>query len=939
VDDRPPDARPSTALPPDDPIGLELKAALQPGYLLVRQLGQGGMGSVYLARDPALKRSVAVKVLLPELAKDATSRARFQREAQAVAAVSHPSVIGIYSVGELPGGVPYFVMQYVEGRSFEARLEADGPLGVREARRVLGEVAAALAAAHKRGIVHRDIKPANILQDEETGRAVVSDFGIAAVQSAEAAASPRLTQTGMSPGTPTHMAPEQLLGEAVDAKTDIYSFGILAYELLTGAGPFKITNPQEAVAAHLRDTPALLSTLRPEIEPDLEHLVASCLAKTPGERPTAEQIAQRLLPGEHVLLEWPPPGMDRIAGALPKFGRRLALAGLLFALSVLALLGRDLETDRGLPLWGLGAGVLLGFGALMAASSAAFKALRRTRRLARQGYRWGTILEAMVDARGDTGALIGGGREYALLPPATRGRLRALRMVRGAAWFLAGTLPLPLLLLAVRLGASGIVGPGPGLLVVLVPILLVASVTLLLGRNEDRSVSRQRAPRSSGKTKEPVTLRPVVEAWTTSLDSASGEQFAGGRAPPAGLMRALASTLLYATIIGSVVVIPVVLMVPMGAVLSAVSRPHFSSTFRRIRTAEVGRRYPVVIDASIGPDSAGRALHSLLLAGVRLAEPGLRAAGTPLPPGWDSSLGSNPFGRGFVGQQDSLLRRAARGALTPAERRYLSARAEHPVTALLRAVAHARAVEIIGTRWRQGELDSAAYWTLPIPKLGWVRDLAMEHTGVAALRLAEGRRPDAETALREEIAFGIALMDHGTFMVETLVGAAIASNGRERLETFYTLTGREADAAVLRAARESAIARAEREEAALERLTAGLNSAAESHAIQRAMLTDTTLPRSVRWDFVQNAVVEPCLQARSLMFGPSPAWQSALAGFRKDAVRSAADSAYYRVITRGLARSPADAGSSIVGAIAGAIGTALGTPNLAACARTLGMNN
>src|SRR5262245_5679598 len=203
-----------------------LEKALSPSYTLVKRLGSGGMGAVYLARDPVLKRLVAVKVMAPMLAADADARARFEREAQSVASISHPNVVSVYSVGELENGVPYLVMQYIEGETMAERLQKDGPLDARSAKRVLGEVSSALAAAHRKGIIHRDIKPANILWDEDTGRAMVTDFGIAAVlERGDEREAVKITHTGTAIGTPAYMSPEQLLAEPVTEKTDIYSLG------------------------------------------------------------------------------------------------------------------------------------------------------------------------------------------------------------------------------------------------------------------------------------------------------------------------------------------------------------------------------------------------------------------------------------------------------------------------------------------------------------------------------------------------------------------------------------------------------------------------------------------------------------------------------------------------------------------------------------------
>src|SRR5688572_9377106 len=201
---------PAEVDPEEKSFARLLTQALAPSFVLVKRLGAGGMGAVYLARDPVLRRLVAVKVLAPHLATDPEARARFEREGQAVAAISHPNVVAVHSVGELENGVPYIVMQYIEGRTMADRLKDDGPLDARSAKHVIGEVASALAAAHKKGIIHRDIKPANILLDEDTGRTMVTDFGIAAVKQhgEDKGAQVDLTQAGTTVGTPAYMSPE-----------------------------------------------------------------------------------------------------------------------------------------------------------------------------------------------------------------------------------------------------------------------------------------------------------------------------------------------------------------------------------------------------------------------------------------------------------------------------------------------------------------------------------------------------------------------------------------------------------------------------------------------------------------------------------------------------------------------------------------------------------
>ena len=228
------------ATPAAQAIADELRGALAPGIQVLRPLGAGAMGLVFLGRDPLLKRFVAVKVLSPQLAGDSIARARFVRESEASAAVTHPNVAAIYVVGELPGsGTPYYVMQFIEGRSLAEEIAGGGATSELRAKRMIGEIASALEAAHARGLVHRDMKPANIMIEAESDRPVVLDFGISAVLQRDGMpADARLTSAGSYVGTPTYMSPEQAVGEPVTGQSDVYGLGLIAFELLSGRPPF-----------------------------------------------------------------------------------------------------------------------------------------------------------------------------------------------------------------------------------------------------------------------------------------------------------------------------------------------------------------------------------------------------------------------------------------------------------------------------------------------------------------------------------------------------------------------------------------------------------------------------------------------------------------------------------------------------------------------------
>ena len=276
-----------------------LQATLGPDYVIERELGGGGMSRVFVAHDRALGRRIVVKVLPPELAAT-VSVERFKREIVLVAGLQHPHVVGVLSAGETDG-LPYFVMPFVEGESLRTRLQRGGPLPVRETVSILKDVARALAFAHERGIVHRDIKPDNVLL--AGGSATVTDFGVAKALSTARQSDASTTTTGgtltligTSLGTPAYMAPEQAAADPdTDHRADIYAFGIMAYEMLTGASPFQSKTPQALLAAHLTEVPPALDTIDPAVPPRLAMLVARCLEKERENRPqSAREIVDAL---------------------------------------------------------------------------------------------------------------------------------------------------------------------------------------------------------------------------------------------------------------------------------------------------------------------------------------------------------------------------------------------------------------------------------------------------------------------------------------------------------------------------------------------------------------------------------------------------------------------------------------------------------------------
>ena len=283
-----PDDRPDET-PGRDRDGFveQVTEELAPELQVMRPLGSSAVSTVFLAREPVLRRLVAVKVLSPDLRGDETAQRRFEREAQSAARIAHPNVVTVYRVGRLTNGLPYLVMRYVKGRSLAAELQAEGPVSMQRACSILGDVASAVAAGHRQRVVHRDIKPANILVDSATDDIFVADFGIAAIMASGEEEPERITTVGHLIGDPQYMSPERLLGEAIGERADVYNIGLLGYELLAGRGPFTASSNREWTVAHLNEEPPPLAELEPRVDPRLSDFLLRCLSKNPLHRPDA----------------------------------------------------------------------------------------------------------------------------------------------------------------------------------------------------------------------------------------------------------------------------------------------------------------------------------------------------------------------------------------------------------------------------------------------------------------------------------------------------------------------------------------------------------------------------------------------------------------------------------------------------------------------------
>ena len=279
----------------DKALAARLTQALGSSYTVQGEIGRGGMGVVYSARDERLKRQVAIKVLPPELAFREEIRIRFLREAETAARLSHPHIVPIHSVGESPDRLVYFVMAFIDGEPLSAKLKRRGRLPPEEARRIMAETADALGAAHALGIIHRDVKPDNILLEGSRGRVVVTDFGIAKALSSTTGGA-TLTATGVAIGTPHFMSPEQAAGDReIDGRSDLYSLGVVAYQMLVGELPFHAPTVPGILMKQITERAPLLTDKRPDCPEDLAAAVMRCLEKDPEDRwPTADALRRAL---------------------------------------------------------------------------------------------------------------------------------------------------------------------------------------------------------------------------------------------------------------------------------------------------------------------------------------------------------------------------------------------------------------------------------------------------------------------------------------------------------------------------------------------------------------------------------------------------------------------------------------------------------------------
>jgi len=404
----------------DKALAARLAQALGSAYTLEGEIGRGGMGVVFNARDERLKRRVAVKVLPPELAFREEVRLRFLREAETAARLSHPHIVPIHSVGEGADGLVYFVMAYVDGESLGAKLKRRGRLPPDEARRIMLETADALGAAHALGIIHRDVKPDNILLEGSRGRVVVTDFGIAKALSSSSG-SATLTATGVAIGTPHYMSPEQAAGDReIDGRSDIYSLGVVAYQTLAGELPFQAPTVPGILMKQITERAPLVSDKRPDVPEDLTACVMRSLEKDPEDRwPTADALRRALEARSATMYQprRPSPGRVELMQERPQLApsgepvivRELRSRFVTWASVCGSLFMINVATGQHRPSWSL----------FVAGVWAGTVLVPRVVRLWHAGYSWRDVLARPPAPDAIEARLAAGGRRPVELPRAT----------------------------------------------------------------------------------------------------------------------------------------------------------------------------------------------------------------------------------------------------------------------------------------------------------------------------------------------------------------------------------------------------------------------------------------------------------------------------------------------------------------------------------------
>lgn len=912
----------------DDPLLAELRMHLGDRVQVLGPLGEGGMGTVYRGRDPLLKRDVAIKLLRPEIAADAEARARFIREARAAAGLRDPGVVSVYEVGTLGAdGAPFFIMEFVAGATLADQVPAGTPASGRDVRRMIGQVAAALAHAHERGLVHRDIKPSNLLVDDATGRVVLADFGISSVsrpdqppaapddaaRAAQRLAVPsKLTTTGMYLGTPLYMSPEQASAGPVGPASDVYSLGCVAFELLAGRPVFQEKTALALMAAHVKDAPPVLRTLRADVEPDLEELIGRMLAKDPAARPSAKAVAAALGDASG-LLEWPPPGARAWQGTLMRAFRRAGGSSVLVAITV-ALLFSDPRYGSGYYAVALAVpGIVLGIGVLallVAAARAGWAAFTGARFLRGAGYDAGTVLEVLLDADGDWQDLLTGrGARFGGLG---RARLRAIRRARiGAAALYAATGVVGGLLglLAGTLEA-GAHGTGLNTSHVALAAFVLLAVAWCCERWTPTRTRLLRFGFRPAPRRLEVPAGAVVQAWRAQR--AAGSELGPPPAARAALRMGGAAAALIALTIGLTFAVTAIigLVGTMGAIASTFRYTDNERYLRALhddhaRLASLDWLL-LPVDSSITPAAAAQALVSLgptYAPRANPAHPWHPGAGWDTVPGWPELDPRDSLFRWVTPAGETLRegnfpnwRRAflwADGPASPAEVAWLVALAAHPRIEVLRTLGRAPRIAWGDALWRTDPPDDALEREIPYVAHR-LRNATQFAILAAAGLLRQGRPASADTVLR--LAYGAARRAaHDTPRgIELLFANASLTRVTRALQALYVRTDSS------RAARLAAALASDAPPNQADRVRVDGSEALASLAAFN--VRDRRLPRALRIAWLDLLWQTRCSSPLRVVRGADPEVRALVDSAAQALAPSGADRAYVRALLEGPER-------------------------------------
>jgi hypothetical protein len=682
---------------------------------------------------------------------------------------------------------------------------------------------------------------------------------------------------------------------------------------VAGSGPFQATTPQALIACHLRDVPKPLSAVRPDVDPEFERLVAACLEKDPARRPSAAQVGKQLTPGGGVALEWPPPGLERLRGALGRWSR-LLWAGTVLAVgaALTFVLSKPGETGEGattgyLVLALAGA---LGTLVLLAAATRAASDLRRASSAVHRGYTWRTVLEAMADGRADTGALMAGAREYAGLDTGARNTLRRFRLARAALLVAGGALAGPLLLLSVRLASHGALGAGAvaALASGLPALALLGAV--VLSAIESRAVrARRKALRHRSRKREDAAH--LVEPWYVSFESVRGPDGLGRGRPGGdvtGWVGGVGAALVLA--LAALVVIPLWLLGVLAPQAWTVWAVNLTIVRQKTQSVELVRRFAVPVDSTVTALAAGRAFYTLSEIGHDSAHPAgpfrqhpLPRRLPPLPELSDSAL--FPVATGWRGPDDQRILAMALRGFSPAQERWLAGLAAHPVWTEWGTVARAPTFDYVGARFAIPFPRDADLWSMPVARFAGPKTVAYANTVRAAWFLARGRRAEAEHALRETVSVGLQMVDHGRTVLDAMIGVVIAGIGRRALEQLFSLTGRP-EAQRLRDAAAAWQARLDSTGATTDVDTEriGRMTPRQLRRLTLSLPWDRTLPLGLRFEEVRRASLAPCTDVEEMVFGPAADVRAVFGRARRELARFPSDSALIGLLERDAQEGP-----------------------------------